>query len=145
MIQKLRFYKTQGDWYIDLPEYFDSGGVDFQPMPADLQMVLGADTLLDSLSEDGEDVYLLLSTDIKEIRNWEGLPSFGRHNWEWLSRADYIQTFSGKYYSNGAMYIWLCPVTEFVFSNYPKDIYYKKVSHDTTIEKVQTQEDGPDF
>lgn len=148
MIKKLRFYQTlENQWFIDLPEYLihGEGPNGIEPNEADLQMVLGADKFLDELSEEGNEVYLLISTDVKEIRDYEELPMFAKHGWDWISRANYVETFNGCYYTNGARYLWLCPVTEFIFGEYPKNIYYKKVSYDTKTEKVQIQEDGPDF
>lgn len=139
MIKKLTFLKSlKGEWYIDLPEYIEMGG-----NMADLQMVLGADDLLEKLAEEKREIILLISTDVKEIRDYEELPMFAKHNWDWLSKAAYIPSASGMYYTNGAMYLWLCPVTEFVFGEYPPNIYYKIFRDET--KKVQEQEDGPGF
>lgn len=123
-----------GEWYIDLPNY--------QGDRADLQMVLGSDELLTELSESKEQITLFISTDAKDIRDYEGLPMFARHNWEFLIKADYIKTFSGKYYTGyNARYIWLSCVIEFIFGNYPKYIYYK-IKKD--IVKIE-EKDGPEF
>ena len=49
------FNKEQGCWYIDLPDWTGT--------KAELQMVAGADTLLDHLSNNGTTVNIALSTD----------------------------------------------------------------------------------
>ena len=137
MIKKLTFLTSpDGAWYIDLPEY--------EGDRADLQMVLGADKLLDHLADGKDQIVLLISTDVKEIRDYEGLPMFAKHNWDWLTKTSYIPTFTGQYYTTGAEYLWLCPVTEFVFGEYPNNIYYK-IFKDGEYKEVSAQEDGPDF
>jgi hypothetical protein len=53
-VQKHRFYKTpEGTWYIDLPDWTGS--------KAELQMVAGADTLLDEISDGKDEVTLEVS------------------------------------------------------------------------------------
>ena len=44
-----RFYKENGIWYIDLPEFIEQG----LGTKANLMMVDGADTFLDFLSDNG--------------------------------------------------------------------------------------------
>nr|WP_316814052.1 DUF6717 family protein [Pedobacter heparinus] len=54
MKETFRFYKTaDGKWYIDLPEW--SGSID------DLQMVEGADTMLDHVSDYNDECYFEMS------------------------------------------------------------------------------------
>lgn len=138
-IKELSFSKdNSNEWYIDIP------GPDWVGSQSDLQMVLGADTLLTHLAGDKDNITLLVATEIVDIRDHDNLPMFAKHNWDFLVRGDHIKTFSGKYYNSFAPeYIWLPPVIEFIFENYPKYIYYKIKPNDT--KKVQTQEDGPDF
>lgn len=107
----LKFYKTQDCWFIDLPEYLEAGG-DI----ADLQMVEGADTMLDELSNGGPVITLLISD-----------TPYSEYNRELL--LDYIDPEGyGSIYtdlSNGKS-VYLCPVTLFVFGGeYPKSIYIK--------------------
>jgi hypothetical protein len=53
MIARYKFNKESGSWYIELQDY---------PGPkADLQMVAGADTMLDIMAQDKESVELLVS------------------------------------------------------------------------------------
>ena len=114
-----KFYKSsKGTWWIDLPLY---------PFNKDnLQMVAGADDLLDILSDGGGEVYLKLST---------------KPLWLYDEKLTKIEQ---KGFFNGAIYetektplfneyfedydrVWICPVTLWVFLRYPKEIYIKKV------------------
>ena len=52
MIITKRFYKENGMWYIDLPEYLEAG----LGTKNNLLMVAGADTLLDILSNNGTEI-----------------------------------------------------------------------------------------
>lgn len=135
MIQEMIFNKKDNQWFIDLPEY--------PGQKADLQIVMGADKLLDTLAKEEGKVILLITTQVDDIHNLNGLPAFSTHNWEWLVRGDHIPVADGKYYAvkGGMYYAWLCPVTLWVFGDYPKYIYYKIKPN----EKIQAQEDGPDF
>lgn len=122
-MKTLRFYKENSEWYADIPEW--------EGLKSALQMVLGADTLLDELSNYKEEITLHLTTEVQEIRNLEGIPAFANHNWDFLIRADYVKTYEGKYYTGyNEKYIWLCPVTAFVFGEYPQYIYYKIVKNE---------------
>ena len=54
-VQVHRFYKEEtGEWYIDLPGVIESGLFE----KGNLQMVAGADELLDTLTTNGKDVVL---------------------------------------------------------------------------------------
>jgi hypothetical protein len=57
-----RFIREGGEWYIDLPEYLEQGG-----SKGDLQMVSGADTMLDIIAEKKDEVILQI-----HIRPFEG-------------------------------------------------------------------------
>ena len=50
------FTKSAKDWYIDLPEFIEQGG-----SIGDLQMIDGADTMLDIISGNKETVSVFLS------------------------------------------------------------------------------------
>jgi hypothetical protein len=110
-MKKLKFYKEiDGRWYVDLPEWTGS--------KAELEMVAGADKVLDYMSEGDGEVYLRLSE--QEFENADKL--------EFLGLATDIE--------NGAFYkldkyqgvelnreMWLCDVTKFVFGYFPKNIW----------------------
>jgi hypothetical protein len=113
MTKTFRFYKDKQGWFIDLPCY---------PGPkANLAMVAGADTMLDFLSEDNNQVWLELSE--KSFDDADGIFRLSRSTFG-LGGADYIfPVYNGAAINHT---LWLCPVTLFVFRKYPKAIYLKK-------------------
>jgi len=110
-----RFYKENEGWYIDLPEYIEAGG-----LYEDLAMVLGADDLLDHLTKDGDEIFLELGVDKK-----------GEYYWDYIEKCKNNPPGSGAtyVYTTGVeMFVcWLCPVTIFLFDEYPEIIYFKKI------------------
>lgn len=116
-MRTFRFYKEIGErWYVDLPEW--------EGDKEDLQMVAGADLFLEILSQgEGEVDVILTATDFPganrlllkkmgEIESWE----LGEGAWYKLE--DYFDL---------DLTMWLCPVTEFVFGEYPTTIYFCKL------------------
>ena len=105
-----RFNKENGLWYIDLPHWTGS--------KAELQMVGGADTLLDKLSDNGVTVLIDLSIE-KECPD----------GYETLKRI--VQTPpNGCIYHLGFTPVWLCDVTKFVFSGkFPKRIHFRTLNN----------------
>lgn len=108
-----RFYKANfNQWYCDIPEWLGS--------VSDLEMVSGADTMLDYFAKGETEVFLTLSTDsftspgclkfIEEDKNhggaWYILESYGDDNLN--------------------LKMWLCDVTKFVFGYLPKKIYIQQ-------------------
>ncbi len=78
-MKNLKFYKEKdGRWYVDLPEWTGS--------KADLEMVCGADTLLDKLSKEGNRVVCQVS--VIPVENFE-LLQFIREADEWQNGAFY--------------------------------------------------------
>jgi len=110
-----RFYKDEFGWFIDLKWFpFNRGH---------LAMVLGADELLDKLSNNGDEVFLEIST--KPIWN----------NFNCLFRVEKLGLLNGAIYSPSSLYeiehelreknqLWLCAVTLLVFGYYPSKIYF---------------------
>ena len=100
------FNKEQGNWYIDLPNW--------EGTKAELQMVAGADTLLDKLSNHGTSVNVTISTEEKSLEGFQTLKRI-------------IQTPpNGCMYHLGIAPVWLCNVTKFVFEGvFPKKIHFK--------------------
>lgn len=110
-MKRLKFYKeSDSRWYVDLPEWTGS--------KAELEMVAGADSMLEYMSEGEGQVWLVLSE--QEFENADKL--------EFLRLATEIE--------NGAFYkldkyrgieigleMWLCDVTKFVFGDFPKMIF----------------------
>lgn len=116
-MQKHRFLKEERNWYIDLPEFIEGGG-----NKGDLQMVEGADTMLETISGNGQDVTLLID------RN----PFDGADKLVLTEKCDPIvgggyynlKLFEGKEINQN---MWLCAVTEYVFGDLPDQIFIKRV------------------
>jgi hypothetical protein len=107
---KIRFYKRDTRWYAYLPEYLEQGGAE-----EECEMVAGADEWLDYLSKNGDSVTLELSDTrplSEKIVLYES-DEFG---------ATYIAHTYKEEDINQVL--WLCPVTVFVFGNYPSTINY---------------------
>tara|TARA_B100000768_G_scaffold36890_1_gene35558 strand:+ start:872 stop:1204 length:333 start_codon:yes stop_codon:yes gene_type:complete len=109
MEQNLKFNKEGKLWYIDLPQWTG--------FKAELEMVAGADKLLDALDVNKENtIKLLVST--------KPLP---RSN---ITLSKLVNCFGGATYmvkSTGFNRpIWICAVTKYVFGGLlPKRIYIK--------------------
>lgn len=110
----MKFVKNQNKWYFDLPNWTGRKGA--------LQMVSGADKMLELLSNEKNYVNLLVSR-------------------KFYDGADIIK-LKRKSLINGAHYnvinnetnfnlnkIWLCGVTEKVFGEYPQEIFFSKINN----------------
>lgn len=110
-MKRLKFYKESDyRWYVDLPEWTGN--------KAELEMVDGADTMLEYMAEGEEHVWLVLSE--LEFENADKL--------QFLRLATEIE--NGAFYKldkykgiNIGLEIWLCDVTKFVFGDFPKTIF----------------------
>lgn len=111
----LRFYKEKSKyWYAHIPEWTGRKSA--------LQMISGADKLLDLIANDRDEVYLHYSED--EIKDADCLVF---HKKSWFNGADYKLT---KYLGEEVkMKVWLCDVTKFVIGYFPKTIYFKEVEY----------------
>lgn len=111
-MKTLRFYKTTiGEWFIDLPEY--------QGFQSDLQMVEGADTLLDIISDNSNECEITISED--PFYKCNVLELIGP-NTEYGNGAYYfIEEYNGKQIN---LKIWLCNVTLEVIGTFPEEIYF---------------------
>ena len=110
MLRQFKFYKDEGTWYVDLPEWEGSR--------ADLAMVSGADTMLDIISQGENDIKVLLSTEdfdgSNKLELLRDAPEIGEGSWYLM------KTYKGIEYN---LELWLCDVTIFVFGGFPKNIY----------------------
>jgi hypothetical protein len=110
MIREFKFYKDEGGWFVDLPEW--------EGTKADLAMVSGADTMLDIISQGDNDIQVLLSTEEFDGSNrlefLRESPEVGEGSWYLM------KTYKGIEYD---LELWLCDVTIFVFGEFPKNIY----------------------
>ena len=112
-----RFVREGEEWYIDLPEYLEQGG-----NKGDLQMVSGADTMLDIIAEEKDEVVLQIDT-----KPFEGAD-------ELLLTELCDPILGGGYYHMRQFEnkkvdkdLWLCDVTRFVFGDIPERIYVRKL------------------
>lgn len=116
------FIKENGLWYIDLPEYLQQGG-----SKADLQMVAGADEMLDIMARGKKKVTIELDrepfegADLLELTELCEAPMGGGYYT--------MHTYKGRPLNKR---MWLCDVTLFVFGDMPQKIFCKKL-------------EGPDF
>lgn len=119
MERTVKFVKeSNGDWFVNLPEWTGD--------KSELQMVMGADTLLDIMAQGHDEIVVYIST--------EGFPGGN-------VISKYQEGFDGDVSIGGAMYnlpqyrgidfnlnLWLCDVTAFVFGEMPDHIYLNCIS-----------------
>lgn len=116
-MKKLRFYKeSSGCWYVDLPDWKGS--------KADLQMVAGADTMLDYMAEGKDEVELFVSEEAFEggdlLQFIKPATELGNGSYYFLDKFRGIDI---------KLEMWLCDVTKFVFGGYfPDEIYIAAIS-----------------
>ncbi len=116
VMQTHTFVKEGSQWFIDLPEYISSGGD-----KGDLQMVEGADKMLDIIIAGTDRVTLSMDT----------APFAGADELTLLELCDpyvgggyyLLKVFEGKAFHQQ---MWLCAVTEFVFGGMPEKIFIKR-------------------
>jgi hypothetical protein len=118
-----------GRWYVVLPNWTGP--------KESLEMVMGADTLLDIASENKMGIVRLLISE----KPFEGSNELLIKNIDKTEGAFYrLNEFDGK---NVDLDIWLCDVTKFVMGGFPKKIYIKKIppSFDEGNKKTQPTEE----
>ena len=113
-----RFVREGMEWYIDLPEYLVQGGD-----KGDLQMISGADTMLDIIAETENEVTLQINTEFFDGADELVLtelcdPILGGGYY-------HMKKFENKSVNKD---LWLCDVTRFVFGNIPDRIYIKRLN-----------------
>jgi hypothetical protein len=112
-MKQYRFYKEEdGRWFIDLPEW--------EGDKAELQMVCGANDMLDIIAGEMSDVTLTIGEEKFDESEELVLTNLDEDN----GGAWYVMSeFEGKKYS---LQMWLCPVTEFVFGGYPEILHIRR-------------------
>ncbi len=121
------FYKENGIWYIDLPQFLNAG----LGTKANLMMVAGADTFLDMLSDNFKPITFQIETIDFEGREFTLDKQYIGKDQDLLDAVGHAPVEYGAYYlareNNHIM--WLCPVTEYVFGGgYPDTIYIKVIN-----------------
>lgn len=103
------FKKEASDrWYIDLPKW--------EGKKEDLEMVEGADILMDIIAQDESVVDVTISTSyFPEVEFTLDFRRFDRGG-AWYQAKGQYHTFE----------VWLCEVTEFLFGNFPNKLYICK-------------------
>lgn len=119
-----RFYREKsGEWYIDLQPLLDNGTF----TKANLQLVLGADTLLDKLSAGADEVTVRFEN--KKFKGWEEHlrnTSVGMDQ-EALEDLNHPVELGGYYHAEKHDHpLWLCGVCSYLFGGeFPANIYIK--------------------
>jgi hypothetical protein len=116
MERRLKFEKDDDHrWYAVLPEW--EGSRD------ELEMVCGADTWLEILSQGEDHVWMTIADEPFENANHIELHGTGIYSGvEVGSGASYmLRDYIGIPYE---LEMWLCDVTLFVFGKFPEKIYY---------------------
>ena len=116
MQRAIRFYKNaKNEWYADIPEW--GGNID------DLQMVEGADQLLDWVAASANECKLLMAD--AHFDNSEIMELVYAREENLGGGGDYLlETFRSEVKNHK---LWLCNVTEFVFKLLPERIYFKEL------------------
>lgn len=110
-----KFYKNRNDWFIDLPEFIEQGG-----SIKELQMVEGADRLLDIIAAGAAEVMISISDEpfedaaILQLKE-QCDPAIGGGYYFIRQYQDQVIDLT----------VWLCNVTTFVFGNLPARIFIK--------------------
>ncbi len=111
-----QFNKEATGWYVDLPEYIAGGG-----SKDDLQMVEGADVMLDIIREGKSTVSLEI--DLHPFPEATKLLLVEKCD-PYIGGGYYLlEEWNGK---KIGMRMWLCNVTEWVFGHLPAFIYIKE-------------------
>jgi len=147
LILSKQFYKEDGLWYINLPEFLEAG----LGTKNNLLMVDGSDKVLDILSRNTGEVVVQFCEPYSYPPNqqpqYEGImdQAISGLNQEALDKANHAPVGYGMYYAT-RLYIdgkrhelsaWLCPVAEWVFGGrYPKTIWLNVVSYGPQQEKA---------
>lgn len=113
-IKTYTFEKNENNkWFVVLPEFLEL----YPGHEGELQMVFGADTMLDIIAQGEDKVHLTLS-----LEEFEGCDVLNKmHDTPEVGGAMYVMPkYKGFEYN---LEMWLCGVTEFVFGHLPEKIY----------------------
>ena len=106
---ELSFEKWKnGLWFIILPDYVGD--------QEDLEMVEGADTLLDFLTTDG--LYVTVEVSLDEIKGYPIILNLVSH--DVIGGSYQVENLDGF-----SQNVWLCNVVHYLFGEHPEQIYFK--------------------
>ncbi|MCR4852659.1 MAG: hypothetical protein K5893_03615 [Prevotella sp.] len=107
---ELEFEKWEnGQWFVILPDYDGD--------QEDLEMVDGADTLLDFLTEDG--LYVTVEVSLEEEEGYSILKLAAHDEIGGTHQVENMDGFSND--------VWLCNVVHYLYGEHPEVIYFKTV------------------
>jgi len=111
----LRFYKEEtGKWYADVPQWTGRKSA--------LQMIAGADKLLNHIAKERFEIYLHFSE-----TEFDGASCLIFKRKSWFNGANYkIKNYIEKELN---LKVWLCNVTLFVFNKFPKKIFFNEIDY----------------
>ena len=105
---ELSFEKWEdGRWFVVLPDYDGD--------QEDLEMVDGADTLLDFLSTDG--LYVMVNVSLEEKAGYSVQLNLVAH--DVIGGTYHVQNLEGFNQD-----VWLCNVVHYLFGEHPETIYF---------------------
>ena len=112
MIRKLKFYRENtGRWYVDLPEWEGS--------KEDLEMVLGADDLMNLLAQGDDFIYAQIGDE--KFPGSVQMVMFEMGSIDMGGAWYLVPSISGIDFN---LRLWLCDVTKFVFGYFPENIWF---------------------
>lgn len=115
-----RFYKTtSNEWFIDIPK--------FPFKKRWLEMVCGADDLLDKLAKGNNEVKIEIGSRYKK-RDYSDVLLLQKvlGTWKGATYKPLLTRLQNRGF--GKNKLWLCPATLYVFFKYPKKIYFRVVN-----------------
>lgn len=109
MTKNIKFYKDPDNrWYVDLP--------DWEGSKAELEMVMGADTMLEIIAEGENNVSIHF-----DLEPYEGANKLELKEVLEVGAFYMLESYKGIELN---LDMWLCDVTKFVFGDFPENIYF---------------------
>jgi hypothetical protein len=109
---KLKFIKLSDRWFLDIPWIGDVN---------DLQMINGADTILEKLNIENKNVVELLITENKPPYPIMAVLTFKSADSSGVTYT--INAVNTQLYDLDKKTAWLCNVTKNLFDTFPKEIF----------------------
>lgn len=110
----LRFYKEGKRWYADIPSWTGK--------KSSLQMVMGADKLLNRIGNGREELFVHFS---EEPIDNGGVLIKRKENW-WSGATYKVKKYRDEVLKQK---VWLCNVTLHVFNKFPDKIYFNEIEY----------------